>query len=313
MSTSDDPRAQNSERRTASPISRSRDRTARCGSAKAARPRSAASIRTAARFTEFALPTENATPIGIALGADGNLWFAEKAANKIGRITPAARSRNSRCRRGCRSRRHDPRPRRQYLVFRERRQPHRQHHAGRPHHRIWRRHFARRQTVVDRGARRRAVVFRSRRQPHRPHHDDGAVTEFPIPSHDSQPRAMVSHPDGSIWFVETSTNALGRIDRARPHHRACGADAERLAARRHRRRRRRPLVHRELRQQDRLHGADGTVRGEYDIPTPNSGARCIAALADGRLFFTQYDAGAIGEVVIGGSERNSSHPFVIRS
>ena len=42
---------------------------------------------------------------------------------------------------------------------------------------------------------------------------DGKVTEFPIPSHDSQPRAMVTHPDGSIWFVETSTNALGRIDR----------------------------------------------------------------------------------------------------
>jgi hypothetical protein len=42
---------------------------------------------------------------------------------------------------------------------------------------------------------------------------EGAVTEFAIPSHDSQPRAMVTHPDGSIWFVETSTNALGRIDR----------------------------------------------------------------------------------------------------
>jgi hypothetical protein len=43
---------------------------------------------------------------------------------------------------------------------------------------------------------------------------------------------------------------------------------------------------------------DGTVRGEYDIPTPNSGARCITALADGRLFFTQYDAGLIGEVMV---------------
>ena len=40
------------------------------------------------------------------------------------------------------------------------------------------------------------------------------------------------------------------------------------------------------------------VRGEYDIPTPNSGARSITALADGRLFFTQYDAGSIGEVVV---------------
>jgi virginiamycin B lyase len=43
---------------------------------------------------------------------------------------------------------------------------------------------------------------------------------------------------------------------------------------------------------------DGKVRGEYDIPTPNSGARCIATLADGRMFFTQYDAGLIGEVVL---------------
>ena len=31
---------------------------------------------------------------------------------------------------------------------------------------------------------------------------------------------------------------------------------------------------------------DGTVLGEYDIPTPKSGARCIAPMSDGRLFFT---------------------------
>ncbi|MGB6965735.1 MAG: hypothetical protein WBD90_14895 [Xanthobacteraceae bacterium] len=43
---------------------------------------------------------------------------------------------------------------------------------------------------------------------------------------------------------------------------------------------------------------DGTVRGEYDIPTPASGARCITAQADGRLFFMQYDSGSIGDVVL---------------
>ena len=48
----------------------------------------------------------------------------------------------------------------------------------------------------------------------------------------------------------------------------------------------------------RVKAPNGTVRGEYDIPTPNSGARCITALTDGRLFFTQYDAGLIGEVVV---------------
>jgi virginiamycin B lyase len=43
---------------------------------------------------------------------------------------------------------------------------------------------------------------------------------------------------------------------------------------------------------------DGTVLGEYDIPTPGSGARCIAPMSDGRLFFTQWDAGLIGEVIV---------------
>jgi virginiamycin B lyase len=44
---------------------------------------------------------------------------------------------------------------------------------------------------------------------------------------------------------------------------------------------------------------NGKVVGEYDIPTPNSGARCISTLGAGRIFFTQYDAGMIGEVVLG--------------
>ena len=38
--------------------------------------------------------------------------------------------------------------------------------------------------------------------------------------------------------------------------------------------------------------------GQYDIPTRQSGARCITAWPDGRLFFTQYDASLIGEVIV---------------
>jgi len=40
---------------------------------------------------------------------------------------------------------------------------------------------------------------------------DGRVVEFPIPSRDSQPRAMTCHSDSNIWFVETGANCLGRI------------------------------------------------------------------------------------------------------
>jgi virginiamycin B lyase len=33
------------------------------------------------------------------------------------------------------------------------------------------------------------------------------------------------------------------------------------------------------------------------IPTPASGARCIATMSNGRLYFTEYDASSIGEVI----------------
>lgn len=41
------------------------------------------------RFTEFPTPTSASGPLKIAIGTDGNLWFTESAANKIGRISPS--------------------------------------------------------------------------------------------------------------------------------------------------------------------------------------------------------------------------------
>jgi streptogramin lyase len=38
-------------------------------------------------FTEFSPPTAGSKPQGITVGSDGALWFAEEAANKIGRVT----------------------------------------------------------------------------------------------------------------------------------------------------------------------------------------------------------------------------------
>ena len=38
-------------------------------------------------FTEYPVTTANSGPNGITTGPDGNLWFTERAANKIGRIT----------------------------------------------------------------------------------------------------------------------------------------------------------------------------------------------------------------------------------
>src|SRR5262249_52870362 len=39
--------------------------------------------------TEFLTPTANSQPFGMTRGPDGNLWFTESLAGKIGRITPA--------------------------------------------------------------------------------------------------------------------------------------------------------------------------------------------------------------------------------
>jgi virginiamycin B lyase len=40
-------------------------------------------------LTQFPIPTPVSNPLGITLGPDGNLWFTESNAYKIGRITPA--------------------------------------------------------------------------------------------------------------------------------------------------------------------------------------------------------------------------------
>jgi virginiamycin B lyase len=39
-------------------------------------------------IVEFPVPTANASLRGIAVGADGDLWFTENFANKIGRMAP---------------------------------------------------------------------------------------------------------------------------------------------------------------------------------------------------------------------------------
>src|SRR5260370_26054653 len=40
-------------------------------------------------ISEVAIPTAASGPHGITSGPDGNIWFTESSANKIGRITPS--------------------------------------------------------------------------------------------------------------------------------------------------------------------------------------------------------------------------------
>ncbi len=122
------------------------------------------------------------------------------------------------------------------------------------------------------------------------------VIEFALPNSKAEPRATVAHPDGSLWFVETGGDALGRVD-------ADGTITEH------------PVGGTGLSLRGICVGPDGDLwftenfanrigvmdsagrmRGRLTIPTPNSGARCIMAHSNGRLYFTQFDAGLIGEI-----------------
>ena len=49
------------------------------------------------RGSEFPVPTLSSDVTDITAGPDGNLWFTEHAANKIGRITRRPWSPSSRC------------------------------------------------------------------------------------------------------------------------------------------------------------------------------------------------------------------------
>ena len=46
-------------------------------------------ITTTGTVTEYAIPTATSSPTGITTGPDGNIWFAETNANKLGRISPS--------------------------------------------------------------------------------------------------------------------------------------------------------------------------------------------------------------------------------
>lgn len=46
-----------------------------------------ATISTAGTVTEYHIPTASSQPVGITLGPDGNMWFAEQFGNKIGYVS----------------------------------------------------------------------------------------------------------------------------------------------------------------------------------------------------------------------------------
>lgn len=50
---------------------------------------SSAGVCAASTLTDYPIPTANSTPIDVAPGPDGNVWFVEYTGNKVGKVTPS--------------------------------------------------------------------------------------------------------------------------------------------------------------------------------------------------------------------------------
>ena len=162
-------------------------------------------------FTEIELPTPGSVPRGIARGPDGEIWFTESAANRIGRVSidapveefpiPTVASQPSGITAGpdgnlwfaeeagnrigritIAGRITEfalPSPSRQPASI-----------AAGPDGNIWFTEIAGR--AIGRIA------------------PDGSILEFPLPS-ESVPSAICAGPDGTMWFTEAEGPGIGRI------------------------------------------------------------------------------------------------------
>ena len=127
---------------------------------------------------EYHTPTRDSSPADLAFDAQGNLWFTELNANRIGKLDPAkAKSLTS-----------------QGITEYELPQPN-----SKPHFLtiaknglIWFTEGANRIGSLD--------------------PENGTFKEYDIPSPHSEPHQIVEAPDGAIWFLEFQTNKIGQLD-----------------------------------------------------------------------------------------------------
>jgi uncharacterized repeat protein (TIGR01451 family) len=124
-------------------------------------------------IVEFAIPTPSSFPFAITKGPDGNLWFAERDGQKIGRITPAGSMVEFTL--------PSAGPHQSIVI-----------HSGSDGN-LW---F----TEFDPAANKVGRITPA-----------GVITEFPLPLANSFPYGITLGPDGNMWFTESNTNRVGRI------------------------------------------------------------------------------------------------------
>lgn len=245
---------------------------------------------------EFPLPTVNSRPIGLTVGPRGDIWFAESAGNRVGRITRAGAIQAWECptpnagpngmytdshgtvwfSEGTADRIASVAPDGRITEYADGIS-----HGGSP------------LSLTERDAQ---IWFSEANGDRLARLHDGRSTEIQL-DHGTQPRAMIEHPDGSLWFVATGIGQLARLDAA-GHIRyfpvpSRGASLRSLAVA--------PNGNIWF-TEDGVNkigviSPAGRVLHEYRLIAPMRGLRGIAVDARGHVFFAAVDSGHIGELV----------------
>jgi streptogramin lyase len=211
----------------------------------------------------FPIPTSASQPFDIKAGPDGNLWFTESNADRIGRITTAGVVT-------------------EFQLPAAGGQPAFPNYiASGPDGNLW---FT---ELLGNKIGRITTA--------------GVVTEFPVPTQDSGPIGIAAGPDGNLWFAERAgVGKIGRITPAgvitefrvptvasSPNGMALGSDGN--------------LWFAELLANQIGRITPAGVVTEFPIPTANSHFISISAGPDGNLWFAEKDSSKIGRITPGGA------------
>lgn len=128
----------------------------------------------------------------------------------------------------------------------------------------------------------------------------GAITEFPLPTAESGPLGIAAGPDGNVWFTEYKKDQIGRITpngsiiefpmpsaESGPWHIAPGPDGN--------------LWFTEFKGDKIGRITPNGVFSEFSIPTAESLPTDIAAGPDGSIWFIEYKGDKIGRITPSGA------------
>ena len=209
-------------------------------------------------ITEFPTPTGGSQPLEIAAGSDGNLWFTEGAASKIGEINPTTDAISE-----------FPTPTAGALPALI---------AAGPDGNLW---------FTEDNADQIGEIDPT----------TAAIKEYPIPYAGARPIYIAAGPDGDLWFTDAGTNAIETINptshafsefaiptgNSNPQGITEGPDGNLW------------FVEQAGNKIGMLDSTTGTI-AEFSIPTANANPIGIAAGSDGNVWFAERAGNNIGEI-----------------